>query len=348
MNINLLHGRLGHLNYRDVKRYAKQAGISLQGKQQEICPSCIIGKITRPPVSKAKLYRSIIPYLRVHSDLMFAGVPSIFGQNVASVSFIDDFSRTCHRYFIKHKSEVANKFDSFLRTVVMGKGFRVSIIICDRGGEYFGQMQNFCHLNGIELKRCPTERHELNGVAERCNRTHASRARAMLTHACRPASYWEFALATATLLHYISPSKSNAKHKSPSEILEGKKSSLSSFLKVWGSPAYVLDHQAKGKFTPRAKVGIFVGYSDDGTGYQIYYPQTRVLLRGVINVVIDEAFAAPGIVPPDSIQFGSNYEHLFLTDRNSHNSLSQTTNSISSIQTTPISDSSVPITVHLP
>jgi len=317
IDVDLLHRRLAHLNISDVKKFAKENDIVLTGNQRDLCPACVIGKMTQTSVPKAKLYRAILPFATVHTDLLSSSQPSLLYRHIASVVYIDDYSRACKRLYIRSKTEVPSTFQSFLTFAVMRKGFRTTLLMCDRGGEYYGQMDSFCSENGIQIRRCPTARHELNGVAERRNRTHADKTRALLINACRPAGYWEFAMRTVEYLDFISPCNANPSSKSPFEVLEQSKPTVIPYLKVWGAPVYVLNHRRTGKFTPKSKVGIFVGYSLDGPGYQVYFPQSRVLLRGVIDIVVDESFAAPGMIPTNSIRFGSDYENLFIIGEDS-------------------------------
>ena len=73
--------------------------------------------------------------------------------------------------------------------------------------------------------------------------------------------------------------------KIPFEIWSGK---LPSFLnlKIFGCVAYY--HVSEGKLDPRAKVGCFVGYSDDVKGFRIYSPsEGRVILSR--DVTFDES-----------------------------------------------------------
>ncbi|KAL0439310.1 UNVERIFIED_CONTAM: hypothetical protein Slati_2414000 [Sesamum latifolium] len=77
---------------------------------------------------------------------------------------------------------------------------------------------------------------QLNGVAERRNRTLLGMVRSMMSFLELPPSFWGHALETAVKLFNIAPSKSVP--QTPYEIWHGKPASYK-YLRVWGSPAYV-------------------------------------------------------------------------------------------------------------
>ena len=63
-------------------------------------------------------------------------------------------------------------------------GNRVKLLRSDNGGEYKSrEMTTLCSIRGIVRKFTPTYTTQLNGVAERMNRTLVECARCMLEHA---------------------------------------------------------------------------------------------------------------------------------------------------------------------
>ena len=60
--------------------------------------------------------------------------PSIYGY-LYFVTFIDDATRKCWIYFMKHKSEVFNKFCEFKSFVENQTGRSIKVSRCDNGGE---------------------------------------------------------------------------------------------------------------------------------------------------------------------------------------------------------------------
>jgi len=64
--------------------------------------------------------------------------------------FVDDFTRFTWVYFVKHKSEVLNKFIEFKETVEGDLGSRTRRLRTDTGGEYTSEdFHSFCRQYGI-------------------------------------------------------------------------------------------------------------------------------------------------------------------------------------------------------
>lgn len=106
------------------------------------------------------------------------------------VTFIDEKSHYCVVYLLNNKSEVADKFANFVALAKNQTNKRVKTLRCDNGVEYTsGVMAKFCAERGIVQKFTSPYTPQLNGVAERMNRTLVECARCMLKHAGLPKSY---------------------------------------------------------------------------------------------------------------------------------------------------------------
>ena len=57
-------------------------------------------------------------------------------RRLHALNFIDDFSRYCWVYFLKHKSKVFGLFKVFKASVENQSGRRLKILKFDNGGEY--------------------------------------------------------------------------------------------------------------------------------------------------------------------------------------------------------------------
>ncbi|KAL0463181.1 UNVERIFIED_CONTAM: hypothetical protein Slati_0205700 [Sesamum latifolium] len=104
------------------------------------------------------------------------------------------------------------------------------------GFSYFITLPTIIHENGILSQWTPPGTPQLNGVAERRNRTLLDMVRSMVSFTELPPSFWGYALETVAKLLNIAPSKSVP--RTPYEIWHGKPASYK-YLRVWGSPAYV-------------------------------------------------------------------------------------------------------------
>ncbi|KAL0361243.1 UNVERIFIED_CONTAM: hypothetical protein Sradi_3808800 [Sesamum radiatum] len=79
----------------------------------------------------------------------------------------------------------------------------------DRGGNYLsGEFMDYLKENGILSQWTPPGTPQLNGVAERRNRTLLDMVWSMMSFTEQPPSFWGYALETAAKLLNIAPSKS--------------------------------------------------------------------------------------------------------------------------------------------
>ena len=128
----------------------------------------------------------------IHSDVCGPmPVESLGGQRYF-VTFIDDYSRCCMVYFMKHKSEVMNKLKAFETIVTNDCGHKIAALRTDNGGEYISS-EFQVYLKSRDIRHEPTIAYtpEQNGVAERLHRTLVEAARSMICHAGLNSSYWQ-------------------------------------------------------------------------------------------------------------------------------------------------------------
>uniref|UniRef100_H3H8Y7 Integrase catalytic domain-containing protein n=1 Tax=Phytophthora ramorum TaxID=164328 RepID=H3H8Y7_PHYRM len=244
-------------------------GIQAFLKQWELCDGCALGKQTRVGYMKSSPNRAKQVLEVVHSDVCGPMQTPTFGGKRYFVTFIDDKSHFCVVYLLRNKSEVAAKFAEFVAFAETQTGKRVQTLRSDNGGEYTsGAMAKFCADRGIVQKFTPPYTPQLNGVAERMNRTLVECARCMLEHAGLPKTYWGEAVMTATFLRNRCPTRAISHDKSPHQVWTGKKPLLAN-LKVFGCHAYVHEAKAKRtKFDARSVRCRFLGYSEHEKAYR--------------------------------------------------------------------------------
>ena len=124
------------------------------------------------------------------------------------VVFIDDYSRMCWVYFLKHKSEVFDVFVKFYNMILTQFHAKPKILRSDNGGEYISvAMKQFFLEHGlIHQTSCP-DTPQQNGVAERKNRTLLEIARALIIDTHVPVHFLPEAIATTTYLTNRLPTK---------------------------------------------------------------------------------------------------------------------------------------------
>ncbi|KAL0374003.1 UNVERIFIED_CONTAM: hypothetical protein Sradi_3316000 [Sesamum radiatum] len=140
--------------------------------------------------------------------------------------------------------------------------------------------------NGILSQWTPPGTPQLNGVAERRNRTLLDMVRSMMSFTELPPSFWGHALETAVKLLNISPSKSIP--QTPYEIWHGKPASYK-YLRVWGSPAYV-KRLVGDKLDSRSSLCRFVGYPKETAGYYFYDPPSKKVFVSRNAVFLEKSF----------------------------------------------------------
>ncbi|KAF1318440.1 Gag-pol polyprotein, partial [Globisporangium splendens] len=272
----LWHLRLGHIGHGGLETIVKKklgTGIDLTSVSKwELCDGCAIGKQTRASFHDSTKVRSNSLLDIVHSDVCGPMQTPTFSGKRYFATFIDDKSRYCVVYLMQSKSEVFDKFVQFVQFVKFGEtqtGRRVKVLRCDNGGEYkSAKMSKFCADRGIVQQFTPPYTPQLNGVAERMNRTLVECARCMLEHAKMPKSYWGEAVTTATFLRNRCPSRAVNCDKSPFEVWSGK-SPLLTNLKVFVCHAYVHVPSAKRlKLDARSTRCRFLGYSEHEKAYR--------------------------------------------------------------------------------
>ena len=269
----LWHLRLGHIGHGGLSTIVTKGygiGINLASVSQwEMCNGCALGKQTRVSFMKSAPHHAKHVLEVIHSDVCGPMQTPTFSGKRYFVTFIDEKSHYCVVYLLQNKSEVADKFANFVALAENQTNKRVKTLRCDNGGEYTsGVMAKFCAERGIVQKFTPPYTPQLNGVAERMNRTLVECARCMLEHAGLPKSYWGEAVMTAMFLRNRCPTRAITNDMPPYQIWTGKKPILGN-LKVFGCHAYVqVPKEKRSKFDARSARCRFLGYSEHEKAYR--------------------------------------------------------------------------------
>lgn len=180
----LWHRRLGHLHSQGVSQLINRGlAIGVNEKVTDnlpFCDHCILGKSTRLPFSSHR-HPTRRPLERIHTDV--AGpmpVESLEGHRYY-VTFIDDYTHLTVTYLLKKKSEVFEKFKIYHKMVTAHFNLKIEKLRSDSGGEYISrEFTEYLKSNGICAERNVAYNPELNGAAERLNRSLMDKARPML------------------------------------------------------------------------------------------------------------------------------------------------------------------------
>ncbi|RDX71970.1 hypothetical protein CR513_48611, partial [Mucuna pruriens] len=181
-------------------------------------------------------------------------------------------------YVLKTKDQVLEKFKQFQALVERQSGKKVKCIRSDNGGEYCGPFDVYCRQQGIRHEKTPPKTPQLNGLAERMNRTLIERVRCMLSEAKLPKHFWGEALYTT--MHVINLSPTVALNTEvPDKIWFGKDVKYD-HLRVFDCKAFVhVQKDERSKLDMKTRQYIFIGYGHDEYGYRMYDPVKKKLVR---------------------------------------------------------------------
>uniref|UniRef100_A0A2A4K3T3 Endonuclease n=1 Tax=Heliothis virescens TaxID=7102 RepID=A0A2A4K3T3_HELVI len=224
-----LHRTLGHVNFKYLDIMCKDQ--LLEGIPKEIeseymkCAICIENKMHNLPFKNNRRRAEDILEI-VHTDVNGPHNTTGYGGEKYFVTFIDDYSKLAKVYCIKSKDQVADCFIEYVNAVQNLTGKMIKELRCDNGKEYMNsKMYSFAREKGIIIKACPAYVHELNGTAERYNRTIMDMARCLLAEARVNRCYWPEVIKTAAYLKNRSLANTIVK-KTPYEIFFNKKPSI--------------------------------------------------------------------------------------------------------------------------
>ncbi|KAK8926176.1 hypothetical protein KSP39_PZI018366 [Platanthera zijinensis] len=275
----LWHARLGHMNEIGLLELHKKGLLKgIKTCKLDFCETCVLGKQCKVKfVTSSKRSKQVLEY--IHSDVWGPAPEPSLGETRYFVTFIDDLSRKVWIYFLKHKSEVFEKFKIWKTKVEKQTGKKVKYLRSDNGGEYTStEFQNYCNQEGITRHLTIPGTPQQNGVVERMNRTLLERARCMRLFADLPKSCY---------LVNRSPSMS-LDLKSPQEVWSGTSVGYSD-IHIFGCPVYTLMQDSERiKLNAKSRRCIYLGQKAGTKGFKLWNPETKKV-EVKRDVIFDEA-----------------------------------------------------------
>ena len=212
---DLWHQRLGHLHEKGLQKCIDKGYLNgstvTKINSLSFCEGCVAGKFHRKPFAAVGEIRSQRKLELVHSDVCGPMQTASIGTAKYFVTFIDDYTRCCTVFFLKHKSEVFDKFKEFEALTSGGEDEKILVLktgksfmkykseerICaerirtDNGGEYTSsEFEKYLKDKGIRHELTVPDAPEQNGVSEHMNRTLIESTRSMIAHAGLPNMFW--------------------------------------------------------------------------------------------------------------------------------------------------------------
>ncbi len=273
------HSRLGHV-----------------GRNVNDCVSCLVGKSKRLAIGEY----SSPEYFKTTSvmDLWtwdFVGPATVkvkisnvkgvvtvrapsLGKNLYTGNGCDVHTRYKFSFLSASKTaaEVCDKIVNCVSAAQVKHNKKLKRFHADGGKEFINStLGEWLKKNGTEVTCTNTDTPEHNGIIERFNGTQAAVARTMMHEAGAPYILWGEAVLAATYLdnrnHDVTV---NGKTCTQYEHWTGDKPKLDQ-LRVWGSDCFVwIPKENRGKMQETSWPGIFVGYSEQQSGYRVLNPAT--------------------------------------------------------------------------
>ncbi|KAM7494813.1 hypothetical protein LguiB_029422 [Lonicera macranthoides] len=276
-SFNVWHARLCHVNKRLIKNMSKLEIIPpLSLNDFEKCEFCSQAKITKTP--HKSVLRETEPFELIHSDICeFDGV-LMRNEKRYFITFIDDNSDFSYIYLMKNKSEAIDMFKIFSIEIENQFNKKIKGFRSDRGTEYDStDFKNLYTSLGIIHEMTAPYSPEMNGKAERKNRTYAELIVATLLNSGAASHWWgEILLTVCHILNRVPKIKSNL---SPYEILNNKRPNIS-YLRVWGCLSFVrIPDPKRSKLASRAYECVFIGYAINSKAYRFYDLKNHVIIE---------------------------------------------------------------------
>ncbi|GBN82131.1 Retrovirus-related Pol polyprotein from transposon TNT 1-94 [Araneus ventricosus] len=160
------------------------------------------------------------------------------GKPFYFATFVDDCSRFVHVYFLRSKDEVKSAFLEFKAYIENKLNCEIKTLQSDQGLAYVGP--NYDHYlvkNGIKRERTCAYTPQINGIAERENRTLVSMARCLLIQSELPMKFWAEAINCAVYIRNRCPTRGlQDENQTPFQKLFSEKPTMKYFQTKPGRP----------------------------------------------------------------------------------------------------------------
>jgi len=261
------HHRLGHVNFKYLRRIAKTVkGMeelrnipeSVWGSMPR-CDTCIRAKTKRRKLPFSTFKRAAEEYCRIHSDLSgLISTPLVEGGQYFTV-FVDDASNYKWVFVLKNKDAWLEALDS----LIVRTGQALKILRTDNAGEMISKRaQQYYAVYRIWHEKCCAHEHHQNPRAESAIGEISRRARALLVNSGVPRRLWSFGVYYACEI-----SNRSLPYCKDSDITCFKKlhgeAPDNTILRRFGCRAYVtVDKKRRdGKWDETVVAGIYLGFA---------------------------------------------------------------------------------------
>ncbi|MBW0529554.1 hypothetical protein O181_069269 [Austropuccinia psidii MF-1] len=255
------HSRLGQPS----NQVLKSMGLPIRDK--EYCDVCARGKMMLKPFNSHfdKAERALDC---LHLDLVGPISPASVSGYRYFLTIVDQHTSFKFTRFLKHKSDALKEFIAVKNLIETTQGTKIKKIISDRGGEFFNsEFQRLACESGFVHVTSPPYTLQLNGFAERANRTILEKAHYLLLEAKLPNNYWAEAVNHATLLTNLIPTPSR-ENLSPAPLWTGTSPRIKNLRTFGCKVIFALPKQKRPwKLSPTGEMGILLGFDHESPAY---------------------------------------------------------------------------------
>ncbi|KAI7942641.1 hypothetical protein MJO28_012668 [Puccinia striiformis f. sp. tritici] len=276
------HRRFSHIGLKSLKQLLKMNSI-IPTVNNEIevqqCPICVQSKMHRKSFKSRSSNRSTTPGQLIHSDVGSYEVLSREGYKYFS-TFIDDCSKSVSVYPMKSKSDTFSCFKIFRAFFEKDGCHTIQALRTDNGGEYISNaFESYLKSSGIKHEPGPPHSPELNGVAERTNRTISNLLRASLLSANVPKSFWADAMRHTFYAYNSFPCNTPLGFKTPASILQNPPADLRKIHPFGCLTYYKIPEADRSKLDKKARAAILLSYLSDGNGFRLWDLEKRTVVK---------------------------------------------------------------------
>jgi transposase InsO family protein len=276
-----LHRRMGHIAPASARKLITNGlvtGIALDpNSREEHCEACIYARATREPVPKLRVSKQASQFGdEIHTDVSGPAEVNTRAGRRYFVTYTDDATRYTTTFLLTAKSEAFSTYQRFEAWACTQNHCRaIKVLRSDRGGEYLSkEFDQHLATAGTARRLTVHDTPQLNGIAERLNRTLGEKVRALLHTATLPQNMWGEAVRHATWLKNRTSTRALG-GMTPWQALYGTPPDLSR-LKRFGETVWVHDPTGS-KLQPRARVGQWIGFDVESRGHRVYWPKNQTV-----------------------------------------------------------------------
>ncbi len=304
------HERLGHLNMASLKELDPMVdGMNLKEVSlHHVCEGCIEGKHQRTPFPKDGATRASQLLEIVHNHVCGPMRTTLHGGARYFLTFIDNFSRKTHVYFLKAKREVFEKFKQYKGLVENKIRHKIKVLRSNNGREYVSKkFDAFLAECGIQRQTSAPYSPQQNGVAEHANRTIMECAKSMILAQGLDIEFWGEAVNTTMYIKNRCPTKV-LNSKTPQEAWSGRKHDVF-HLRVFGCKTFAhVPDEKRTKLESKSMPCVFLGYYEGTKAYRLMCVETKKIIKSRNVVFIEGSKEIGGVLHPQKIENGVVHE----------------------------------------